>query len=439
MRKKKIVGGALIALVLLLMTGCGGGGQTSEESVGEAISGGSVFDAAAGDASGVAVSGADAADGVTGESAFAERSREFAEQIVAGLYTPVWEAFSVSLANELPEESLQASWNSVAAGLDGYQGIERVDEEADGEYEAVTVTLRYQDNQGRSIRFIYEGNDIVGIWFDTADLVPEEKKDQPDTPESGEKFVEEDIIVGRSPYELDGRMTYPAGTGGKDAPVVILFSDEGSDKDGTIGAAGNTPLRDIAHGLAEEGIASLRFNTRRYQYPTKISQHAGIYEMFLEDACFAVDQMSNQAGVNSEKIYLAAMGDAADWLPALVEKKESRLAGAVLMGAKPVKIEEYYYADLEKNVTVDARYFMEENSTISLLILQGDSDFVTTKEDFEQWKEVCKGRSHVTYHNYEKLNHYLIKTHDRQDAGDYDPAGHVSAAAIEDIAKWCLE
>ena len=439
MRKKKIVGGALIVLVLLLMTGCGGGGRTSEKSAGKDGSASAVYGAAAGDASGRDASGADATDGATGESALAERSREFAEQIVAGLYTPVWEAFSVNLANELPEESLQASWNSVAAGLDGFQGIERVDEAKDGEYEVVTVTLRYQGNQGRSIRFIYGGNEIVGIWFDTADLVPEEIKDQPGTPESGEDYAEEDITIGRSPYELEGRMTYPAGTDGRDVPVVILFSDEGSDKNGTIGAAGNTPLRDIAHGLAKEGIASLRFNSRRFQYPTKVSAHAGVYETFLEDACFAVDQMSNQSGVNPEKIYLAAMGDAANWLTALVEKKESRLEGVVLMGAKPVKVEEYYYADSEKNITVDARYFMEKNSTIPLLILQGDSDFVTTKEEYEQWKEVFKGRSHVTYRNYEKLNHYLMKTHDRQDAGDYDPAGQVSTAAIGDIAKWCLE
>ena len=105
MRKKKIVGGALIVLVLLLMTGCGGGGRTSEKSAGKNGSASAVSGAAAGDASGRDASGADATDGATGESALAERSREFAEQIVAGLYTPVWEAFSVNLANELPERA----------------------------------------------------------------------------------------------------------------------------------------------------------------------------------------------------------------------------------------------------------------------------------------------------------------------------------------------
>lgn len=395
--------------------------------------------------SGGSVRGQNAFPAVTGSAVSetgntrTEKSKQYAEQMVSGLFTPVWEDFSADLANQMPEENLKKSFQSVLSGLDGYQGIDRVEEaESDG-YQIVTVVLAYENNQGRSIRFVYDSEEhIAGIWFDTAVPGGTQASDDGAVSDGGNQtgdYREREITVGREPYELSGTLLVPRQA--EKAPIVILFGEEDSDRNGTMGAAGNTPLKDLAEGLAGQGVATLRYNMRKYEYQGKVSDSLGIYDSFLQDACYAVDQMNNEKEIDPERIYLAAMGESADWMSALVKKKKNRLSGVVLMGAKPVKIQESFYANPDKNAEVDAAYFMEENSTIPLLVLQGKADFETTEEDYGQWKEIWKGRSHVTYREYEKLNHYFMPTTGRTDASDYDTENRVSSRVISEIAGWC--
>lgn len=422
---------SVAAVLVIAAAGCGKNEEKGTEK-NAGVSGGSVrLGTASPEVTGGVVSGA-------GNTRI-EKSKNYAEQMVSGLFTPVWEDFSTDLANQMPEENLKKSFQSVLSGLTGYQGIARVQEgESDG-YQTVTVVLAYGNNEGRSIRFVYDSEEhIAGIWFDTAvtDGVPDSNNET--VSDSGNQkgdYWERKVAVGREPYELSGTLLIPKQA--EKAPVVILFGGDDSDRDGTMGAAGNTPLKDVAEGLAGQGVATLRYNTRKYEYKGKVSEDLGIYDSFLQDACYAVDQMYNEKEIDSERIYLAAMGENANRISALVKKKKNRLSGVVLMGAKPVKIKESFYASADKEVEVDAAYFMEENSTIPLLVLQGKADFETVSEDYEKWKEIWKGRSHVAYRQYEKLNHYFMPSMGKTDATDYDTKNRVSSQVISEIAKWC--
>ena len=368
-------------------------------------------------------------------SPFVQKSKKYAEQMVSGLFSAAWEDFSKDLANQLSEESLKVSFNSVLSGVSGYQGIDRVEEKESDGYQMVDVVLAFENHQGRSIRFVYDSEEhIAGIWFDTAVLDKKGTTNNGDTEQSG-SYREKDITVGREPYELKGTLLIPQQK--KKAPVVILFSDDDCDMDGTIGTAGNTPLKDIAEGLAKQGIAALRYHTRKYEHGNRLTDNLGIYDSFLQDACYAVDQMYNENDIDSGHIYLAAMGENASRMSALVKRKKNRLSGVILMGAKPMKMQETFYASPNKTVEMDAADFMKENSTIPLLVLQGKADFETTTEDYEQWKEIWKGRSHVTYREYERLNHYFMTTTGKSDATDYNSPNNVSSQVISEIAKWC--
>lgn len=422
MRGQKIL---LALFILCLCAGCGGK-EREEGNTGlnqTAVSGGSAGQAV----SSSAVSGS----GTAAESELMAKSREYAEQIAAGLMTPVCEDFTTDMANQLPEENLRASWNSVAGGLTGYQGVESVTESRNGEYSIVLVSMRYGENQGRTIKFVYDQDGhIAGIWFDVV-VLQEPAEEKTDT-----AWQEKEITVGREPYVLKGKLVLPSGS--EKVPIVILLSDEDdSDMDGTIGSAANTPLRDLAYGLAGQKIATLRYNRRACQYASALPEDAGLYDTLLQDVWYAVDQMYNNKEIDSSRIYIAAMGKSADYLPAIVAKKSKRLSGAVMLGAKPVRFAETFYAEEAKTVMSDASYFMEKNSTFPLLVLQGEADFETPMTHFEQWKTLWKGRSHVTYHSYEKLNHYFLTTTGRADKTDYDTKGTVNQAVIKNIAKWC--
>jgi hypothetical protein len=373
-----------------------------------------------------------------------ELSCQFAKQILAGLFSPVIEHMSSELAGQTTEEQLQQSWTGETEDLTGYVGIENVVESVGNELNFVAVTLRYADNKGAKVNFTFnENNEITKLWFETVVLPTlseseEEEMEDENAGTASYSYEEEDFTVGRAPYELTGVLTMPEGTG--KTPVVILLSgDDTLDMDGTIGLSENTPVRDIAYGLANRGIATLRYNMRAYQYNTEVSSEAGIYERFLQDACYAVNQIYNESRVDKSRIYLLGHGQAADYLAAVVQKKEKRIAGAVLMAGKPVAVQEKYYSSEEKNISFDAGYFMNDNSTMPLLILQGQADFETTTEDFEQWRTVLKGRAHTEYHSYKKLNHYFTTTSGKSDKSDYDSAGKVSTAVIDKIAEWIMQ
>lgn len=411
-------------VLVMLSVGCGKG----EEKKGQApvVSEGAVEQ---GQATGSAISGASAVEMTSLET----RSRTYAEQIAGGILTEIWDALSPELSNQLTKEGLQESWNSVADGIGAYEGIESVQNEENGTYRIIYVTLRFRQNQGRSIRFVYDSEgQIAGIWFDVAEIT--KKKG-----ESGQAgaWSETDITIGRDPYPLKGRLTLPEG---KEAPVVILLADAAdADMDGSIGKSKNKPLRDIAHGLAEKGVASVRYHRRSYEYASLVSPEDGLYDTLIQDVWYAVDQMYNERRVDRDRIYILAMGKTADYMPGIIKKKAKRLSGAILMAGRPVALTERYYSREEKTFTSDAAYFMEENSTFPLLMMQGEEDFETTVNDFEQWKNIWKGRSHIVYHTYQHLNHYFMVSSGKKDREQYDKSGTVNATVIRDIAAWCAK
>src|SRR5690606_18697813 len=77
-------------------------------------------------------------------------------------------------------------------------------------------------------------------------------------------FAERDFTLGEGDLALPGTLAMPEGEG--PFPAVVLVHGSGpNDRDGTIGP--NHPLRDIAHGLAARGIATLRYDKRTKVHP----------------------------------------------------------------------------------------------------------------------------------------------------------------------------
>lgn len=410
----------LAAVLVLLLCGCGGtkegedktGGGTPAPSSGSAVSAPS---------SGSAV-GAD----------LQERSCQYAEQLASGLTDIIEENMTEQLRIDIPTDSLIASWNSVAGDLGAFQKIDSVEEWEEEVYDVVLVTLRYPENRGVSIKFVYdEEGRIGGLWFEQAVL-----QNDGEGEDSDGTYTEKSMSVGKPPYTLKGVLTLP--TGGGKAKVVILVPGADLDMDGTL-SEGSFFVRDIARGLARQGYASLRFNKRGYQYASTMPGDAGVYDTLLQDVWYAIDQMFNERRVDSSRIYLLAQGEAADYLPAMIEKKAGRLSGAVMIAGKAVHRTEYSYGKDSKEVNNDARYLIDKNSTIPLLIQQGAADFETTMTDFADWQTLFKGRSHVTYHSYEKLNHYLMASSANGNASDYNSIQTVSQQAIQDMADWLRE
>ena len=362
-----------------------------------------------------------------------QRSSTYTGYITKGMTEKVLEDASGSLKKSKASD-LDLSFESVVSGLGKYIGIESSKEEKNGSYKNVTVTLRYEGNDGASIRYVYdEDSALVGLWFDNTRLAAQA--------ESGSAYDEMPIKIGRTPYVLDGVLTLPLNRidEKKKPPVVILISDKNDmDMDGTIGRAANKPLRDVAHALATRGVASIRYNKRLFQYPDTAGANAGIREYLTKDAGMAIDTAGFRNEIDTDAIYVLAWGESAEYLPAIIEKRIRRIHGVVMVGAKPTKHEVIDYKDEAAALSSDAKYFVSKAKSIHMCFLQGDKDFETPTDNLEKWQSLLTGRVNTTFYTYKALGHYLTMAGEKSDASDYDVKGQVSSYVVSDLANWCV-
>ncbi|MCL1998111.1 MAG: lysophospholipase [Turicibacter sp.] len=266
-------------------------------------------------------------------------------------------------------------------------------------------------------------------------------------------FEEEPITVGD--YELNGVLVMPVAV--ELPPVVIFVHGTGqTDMDSTFG--GVAPFRDIAHGLGEGGVASIRFNKRFWQHPP-IPQDMTIWTEILEDVAAAIEMAENDDRLGD--IYLLGFSLGGILAPHIAYEHES-VRGIISLAGSPRPFSEilvsqsnmllYMYArsvgiempvgfpigqiinfvlglDYELLTTNEAvlglvrqfgfpiRYLLSlrEIDTgivryvdVPMLILHGEEDLqLLAAEDFAAWQEVLYGRENVQFILYEGLNHFF--------------------------------
>jgi|GEM_PF-319018 len=410
-------------------------------------------------------------------AALEKRTSDYVSQFVNGNFSDFYADCAAALRQSITQDALKKGWNTIiqSIGAPGktVSSIYARQNGADVVVSTVTCTL-----YNAKVTISY-GSDLkpAAIWTSIA------PKDPPD-PQSTDKWEEVSVKVGE--YELPGMLTLPKGV--KKPPVVILIQGSGaSDMNESLGTAPNRPFEDIAHGLAEQGVATLRYNKRTYQNPTVSANTVTIQYEMLDDAAAAVKLLGSDSRVDASRIYLLGHSLGGMMAPkiaadnpqikgfismagslrtlqdlSLDQNKAAIAAEASLTEQQKSAMIAEVQAELDKTKTLDdggtgsimgvpTNYWKSLNAVhsadivkslnVPMLILQGGADFqVNPDKDYKLWQTALEGRSNATFKLYDGLSHLFmpnqIPANGALDISVYNAPNHVDPRVIADIAVW---
>jgi dienelactone hydrolase len=381
------------------------------------------------------------------------------------------------MANKFNAAMLEKMWGSIPRYMGEYKGYTTVESTKKDSIDVVAVRCTFEKTK-MDLQFSFNDyKKIIGMFF-----VPPKNKTAYVTPEYAQqnKYYETKIAVKTGTMSLPGALCVPNNI--KNPPVVILLAGSGpNDKDETIGP--NKALKDLAVGLASNGIATYRYDKRTMVYG-KDMKDVDINAEVIEDAVSAVATIKKNPDFKDSKVFIAGHSLGAMCAP-LIASKSKQINGIVLLAgnARPLEdvvLEQYNYIfgldsiDQEERKEIDKliaqsiivktpkalktakaedlplniepKYWesllkynqvqVAKKLKQPILILQGERDYQVTMTDFNLWKQNLSDKPKNQFISYPTLNHLFMKGEGKSSPSEYDKQGNVDFQVITDISNW---
>ena len=408
-------------------------------------------------------------------------AQEFVDLLAKGDYASAEGKLDDTMKAAAPASKLEELWSSLQKQAGAYQQQTGVHTDHVQGYDLVFVTCQFEQTL-LDVKVVFNASgQVAGLFFlpalpSTYEPPPYAKTDS---------FQEQDVTVGSGEWALPGTLTLPVGEG--PFPAVVLVHGSGpNDRDETVGP--NKPFRDLAWGLASQGIAVLRYEKRTKQYQEKMAANQEtltVKEETVDDALAAVELLRQTPKINPQRIFvlghslggmlLPRIGQADAEIAGLIalagltrtmedtileqityisnldgeisaeeqagldklaeqvaRAKDPQLDAAVPPSDLPLGIPAVYWLDLRGYIPAEAARALAQ----PMLILQGGRDYQVTTADFEIWKTTLSSRANVQFKFYADLNHLFITGQGPSTPDEYQLSGHVAEQVINDITAW---
>ena len=419
------------------------------------------------------------AQNVTSLTPLERAAIEFVDQMERRDFSDAVTRFDSTMSEVMPAPVLEKAWDDVQGSVGAFQGWSRTSTGVVQGYDFVLVTSTFE-NAVLDIRVVFDQDrKIAGLFFQ-----PHTDTEASDTAQLPAGLAEQDISVGEGEWVLPGTVTAPA-RGGPFPAVVLVHGSGPNDRDETVGA--NKPFRDLAWGLAGQGIAVLRYEKRTRQYRERLMDNSvgfTVDQETVDDAVAAVERLRQLDGIDPRRIVILGHSLGGMLAPG-IGAREPAVAGLVIMAgaARPLQdliVDQVnYLAELDSTVTGSERARLEQieqeaarllvltdadslsterilgahpsywldlakydplsvaaELSVPMLILHAGRDYQVTEADFILWQEALAGNPRVTFKVYPLLNHLFIAGEGPSQPSEYSVPGHVAGEVIEDIAAW---
>ncbi|MCZ7546127.1 MAG: alpha/beta fold hydrolase [Anaerolineae bacterium] len=297
-------------------------------------------------------------------------------------------------------------------------------------------------------------------------------------------FEEREITFGLEGWELPGTLTLPVGAG--PFPAVVLVHGSGpNDRDETLGP--NQPFRNLAWGLASNGVAVLRYDKRTRVYTEELAEMGDLTldDETVDDALAAVEFLRGVEDIDPARIFVLGHSLGGHAAPR-IGARDPDIAGLIILAGFTRPFEDIileqsnYTAEVDGEVSAveaarieaieaevarikaltpesdagglllgaPAAYWLDlaahdpvataQTLTMPMLILQGERDYQVTMADFQNWQDGLGDRDNVTLASYPALNHLFIAGEGVITPEEYAVPGFVAEEVVTEIAAWVL-
>lgn len=262
--------------------------------------------------------------------------------------------------------------------------------------------------------------------------------------------------------------------------VVMVHGSGPNDMDESLGP--NKLFKDLAYGLAEKGIASIRYNKRSYDYPATLAKQATkltFDDVVTNDAILAIKRAKE---MGAQKVVLLGHSLGGHLAPRIAEQE--KVNGVIVMAGNSSRLEELLvsqYEHIMKNdstsgitefqlnmVRSQVKNVKDKNYTASTvgptlplglagtfwlnladyepvkiakkqaqpyLILNGERDYQVTEAEAKRWKNGNKNKKSKTI-VYPKLNHMFFAGEGVLIPSEYERKASLEEVVLNDISNW---
>ena len=391
-------------------------------------------------------------------------ARKALDALLGEHYPEFLQMATPDVKKDLPVEAL----TRIGAQIKTYGAVEKIGDAAAnrvGPNTTVTIAVNFA-SQNINFRFLINSGGQVAAFVQLPGEVTWQRPEysKPDS------FTERAVTVGDTQWKLPGTFTAPKGAG--PFPAVVLVHGVGpNDRDETVG--GTRMFKDLAEGLASQGIAVLRYEKRQRQYGARVAAMPTftLHEETVEDAVKAAALARTQPGVDGKKVFILGH-DLGGYAAPRIAAEDSALAGLILMAANARHLEDLVVDQvvavggtakaLENAKALQAKvkslepgdesspavmgnavhYWLDLKDYdpvgdaakigMPVLVLQGERDYQVGMKDFELWKTGLAKKG-VVAKSYPALNHLFVAGTGKSTQAEYAKPGHVAAEVIADI------